>query len=215
MWRSKLGQEYEKSYMDKHEKMFKADLDKMRKQPENRKCADCAADGTVWASINLGVFLCIRCGSIHRGLGTHVSIPKGCTGTYLWGPDELESMRCKGNQLARDVYGGEEDRPSPDAGDEAWKKYIKDKYVDKKFAPSPLSSLSSLSTSNKTFHKDANIQAQPFPTPVSEMASTTEDLICFDFVDANTGTDVAISSSDEHNKKHASDPLDFFSDFGL
>jgi stromal membrane-associated protein len=29
--------------------------------------------GPRWASYNLGIFLCIRCGGIHRKLGTHIS----------------------------------------------------------------------------------------------------------------------------------------------
>lgn len=41
--------------------------------PENRTCADCDGADPRWASWNLGVFLCIRCSGIHRGLGTHVS----------------------------------------------------------------------------------------------------------------------------------------------
>merc|ERR1719354_322963 len=97
LWSSKLGKKYPKAEIEKHEIETKKELDKLRRLPENRTCADCGTEPTVWASVNLGVFLCIRCASIHRGIGTHISIPKGCTGTYLWGPDELENMRSKGN----------------------------------------------------------------------------------------------------------------------
>merc|ERR1712232_623060 len=78
----------------------------LRHDPANRDCADCGAKGcTMWASVNLGVFLCITCGSHHRSLGTHISKPKGCTGTYWWGPDELENMKTIGNTEARKIYG--------------------------------------------------------------------------------------------------------------
>ena len=43
----------------------------------NRTCADCASAAAAarptWASINLGVFICMKCAGIHRGLGVHVS----------------------------------------------------------------------------------------------------------------------------------------------
>jgi len=43
----------------------------------NRVCADCQQPGPAarptWASINTGVFLCLRCAGVHRGLGVHVS----------------------------------------------------------------------------------------------------------------------------------------------
>lgn len=42
----------------------------------NAICADCLTPlefRTAWASINLGVFVCIQCSGIHRSLGTHIS----------------------------------------------------------------------------------------------------------------------------------------------
>lgn len=40
----------------------------------NRRCADCIGDQRpTWASINCGVFICMKCAGIHRGLGVHVS----------------------------------------------------------------------------------------------------------------------------------------------
>ena len=80
MWRSKLGTNYTKEFMDKNEKRLMDELNSIRNLPDNRYCADCGTNGTVWASVNLGVFLCMTCGAHHRSLGTHVSLPKGCTG---------------------------------------------------------------------------------------------------------------------------------------
>lgn len=82
LWTSKLGKTYQKDQVDFD--TAAKELESIRNQPSNKRCADCGAYGTVWSSVNLGVFTCMRCGSFHRALGTHISKPKGCTGTYLW-----------------------------------------------------------------------------------------------------------------------------------
>ena len=91
-WTSKLGATYPLAAIQKKDNQAHATLQKLRRRPENSTCADCGTKGTVWAIVNHGTFVCLRCASVHRSLGTHVSKPKGCTGTYLWGDDELASM---------------------------------------------------------------------------------------------------------------------------
>merc|ERR1712146_541224 len=66
---------------------------------------------TSWASVSHGVFICVTCSDVHRSVGTHISKVKGCTGTYLWGPDELERMQTSGNSHANEVYGAEKIDP--------------------------------------------------------------------------------------------------------
>ena len=52
-------------------------LMRLVKEPrENSRCFECMAQmdfRTAWASINLGVFICIKCSGIHRSLGVHLS----------------------------------------------------------------------------------------------------------------------------------------------
>jgi len=66
-------------------------LSDMLKEEDNRYCADCKMKGMcfrdllaylskfcaiiapTWASINIGIFICLRCSGIHRSLGTHIS----------------------------------------------------------------------------------------------------------------------------------------------
>lgn len=75
MWRSKLGTDYPKEFMEQNETRLLKELQAVKdKSPDNKLCADCGTRGTVWASINLGVFLCMTCGAHHRSLGTHISV---------------------------------------------------------------------------------------------------------------------------------------------
>lgn len=39
----------------------------------NGFCVDCDALAPEWASLNLGVLMCIECSGIHRNLGSHIS----------------------------------------------------------------------------------------------------------------------------------------------
>lgn len=135
MWTSKLGTKYAKDEIDRNHDRTMKELDKLRRLEANSLCADCGQRGTIWSSVNLGVFLCLRCGSLHRALGTHISKPKGCSGTYLWGQDELARMREVGNQKANEIYGGINERPSVNATDSEWLEYLGQKYDEKKFAP--------------------------------------------------------------------------------
>ncbi|KAG7349666.1 putative GTPase activating protein [Nitzschia inconspicua] len=136
LWRSALGTNYPKEYMEKNEQRLYSELRDIRASLENRTCADCGAKGTVWASVNLGVFLCMTCGAHHRSLGTHISKPKGATGTYWWGEDEIAHMKSHGNARAKMVYG-ESVPPNGVTPDDPikWKQYLTDKYVHKRYAP--------------------------------------------------------------------------------
>ncbi|KAJ8504025.1 hypothetical protein OPV22_004911 [Ensete ventricosum] len=54
-----------KELNEKHGKI----LEGLLKLPENKECADCKSKGPRWASVNLGIFICMQCSGIHRTMG--------------------------------------------------------------------------------------------------------------------------------------------------
>ena len=58
---------------------MRATLSALRAAPGNGACADCGMVDPDWASLNLGVLMCIQCSGVHRQLGVHVSKVRSCT----------------------------------------------------------------------------------------------------------------------------------------
>lgn len=56
-----------------------------------------------WASWNLGVFICIRCSGIHRGMGTHISRVKSVD-LDSWTDEQLQSVLSWGNARANKYW---------------------------------------------------------------------------------------------------------------
>lgn len=48
-------------------------LDVLQRVPGNSVCADCGANDPDWASLNLGILLCIECSGVHRNLSVQIS----------------------------------------------------------------------------------------------------------------------------------------------
>ena len=56
MWTSKLGNQYQKNQVDFE--AAKAELDKIRKLPENKRCADCGTQGVrLWWKLHFGFLI--------------------------------------------------------------------------------------------------------------------------------------------------------------
>ncbi|TRX90832.1 hypothetical protein FHL15_008236 [Xylaria flabelliformis] len=70
----------------------------------NKVCADCKRNKHPrWASWNLGIFICIRCSGIHRGMGTHISRVKSVD-LDSWTDEQLQSVLSWGNARANKYW---------------------------------------------------------------------------------------------------------------
>uniref|UniRef100_A0A671X479 Arf-GAP with coiled-coil, ANK repeat and PH domain-containing protein n=1 Tax=Sparus aurata TaxID=8175 RepID=A0A671X479_SPAAU len=112
-------------------------LQRVQSLPGNELCCDCGQAAPCWASINLGVLLCIECSGIHRSLGVHCSKVRSLT-LDSWEPELLKLMCELGNTVINRIYEGacEElgvKKPGPSSSRQEKEAWIKSKYVEKRF----------------------------------------------------------------------------------
>ncbi|KAK3708432.1 ARF GAP with effector function(s) [Vermiconidia calcicola] len=82
----------------------RATLKQLVKLETNKSCADCKRNKHPrWASWNIGVFMCIRCSGIHRGMGTHISRVKSVD-LDSWTDEQMANMLRWGNARANKYW---------------------------------------------------------------------------------------------------------------
>uniref|UniRef100_A0A8C6WYK9 Arf-GAP with coiled-coil, ANK repeat and PH domain-containing protein n=1 Tax=Neogobius melanostomus TaxID=47308 RepID=A0A8C6WYK9_9GOBI len=112
-------------------------LQRVQTLPGNEVCCDCGQSAPCWASINLGILLCIECSGIHRSLGVHCSKVRSLT-LDSWEPELLKLMCELGNTVINQIYEATcEDvgakKPGPTSSRQEKETWIKLKYVEKRF----------------------------------------------------------------------------------
>ena len=101
----------------------------------NTECADCGMKDPAWASINLGILVCIECSGVHRNLGSHISKVRSLD-LDSWSSVNVKTLENIGNTKAnayweRDMGAGI--KPGPGASIGEREKFITSKYVNKSF----------------------------------------------------------------------------------
>ncbi|XP_051482109.1 arf-GAP with coiled-coil, ANK repeat and PH domain-containing protein 2 isoform X5 [Apus apus] len=121
------------------EKLLKGESALQRVQciPGNAACCDCGLADPRWASINLGITLCIECSGIHRSLGVHFSKVRSLT-LDSWEPELLKLMCELGNDVINRIYEVKLEKagvkkPQPGSQRQEKEAYIRAKYVERKF----------------------------------------------------------------------------------
>eukprot|EP00049_Salpingoeca_infusionum_P026169 m.24244 g.24244 ORF g.24244 m.24244 type:complete len:334 (-) comp8569_c0_seq3:235-1236(-) len=153
----------------------------------NNKCFECHRRGPSWASVTLGVFVCLGCVAHHKALGPQVSQVKSIQ-FDSWTQDMVDSLKTRGNTAMKQVY--EATLPADferDFDDMGWaENFIRAKYIEQRWKQGavPLApQLSPITT----------ITESPEQQPQRQGSTTTVDLLSDSHVATQIGGDQVLA----------------------
>lgn len=179
---------------------FKKILQKLVKEEGNNVCADCNRRNPLWASVNIGVFVCINCSAFHRQMGTHISKVRSLT-LDTWLPSQVTTMQNIGNLRANKIYEATLKRSKKINGDVSNYErgdFIKAKYQRKEF----YSTSSPSATPEKKVKKKKKKKRKPKPKPVfSDDDDEEEDFYNVDLITKSKPKQSNNNNSNSKTKK--------------
>jgi stromal membrane-associated protein len=148
-------------------------LNRILAKPGNKNCADCNGRNPRWASISLGVFVCIRCCGLHRALGAHISKMKSTT-LDKWSPQMFVIFEGIDNEISNHYWEANlpksYSKPNESSAAYAVETFLRDKYERKMWkgiGEDPVSACLQPKTLKKEQEKKEdkrNLSAGPFNT---------------------------------------------------
>ncbi|XP_057247702.1 ADP-ribosylation factor GTPase-activating protein AGD4 isoform X2 [Beta vulgaris subsp. vulgaris] len=112
-YNSKIASEGMSNVTITHSRNLSNDMEKLtvgvsqllREIPGNNQCAECNSPDPDWASLNLGILMCIECSGAHRNLGVHISKVRSITlDVKVWESTILELFKALGNAYCNSVW---------------------------------------------------------------------------------------------------------------
>ncbi|TFK00949.1 tumor protein p53-inducible protein 13 [Platysternon megacephalum] len=166
----------------------------------NIACCDCGLADPRWASINLGITLCIECSGIHRSLGVHFTKVRSLT-LDTWEPELLKLMCELGNDVINRIYEAKVERmgvtkPQPGSQRQEKEDYIRAKYVERKFVERQPASVSPREHGTKVLpqSQEENMHNIPEKSPLAGEQVTASPTVRSN----DSGTQHSADDSKEH-----------------
>ncbi|CAN1357434.1 ADP-ribosylation factor GTPase-activating protein AGD3 [Linum perenne] len=105
--RSHSGAQFERQMRSSQQQRICVEkpIDLLRRVCGNDRCADCGSPEPDWASLNLGILVCIECSGVHRNLGVHISKVRSLTlDVKVWEPSVISLFQSLGNAFSNSVW---------------------------------------------------------------------------------------------------------------